>query len=652
MRFQIRYENDLNIVYNRDPSYTEIAIHFAQNGYDPLYVYKNNQLKYIVLYEDFVLKNLNYSLERDFIKEYNTALNKSRIENDFLRDLDSEWLVYVNGGKVVCEINSLIELPLQNSVSKNLIAIRYIKYFYNELYQYFRTYKSIMILADIDIYLYIRNQFPRIEFLFADRIELIIANSKIEKLEIILDFLYGPRIRRFFCDESLNFVDLNKILIRPALDKLIKLSGERGVNLLFYKLPRFNELNCLSSMEDNNFRNRKKCGQLINEKNYLKLFARSIAEERYLKMKDYHASQRLDNGYCFVMDESNNPKLHVHDGVRLNGTKEIKGVKACNFYGPCTAYGFFVEDRLTVPALLQKYAINDGKLLQTYNRAGIHGDNELNSIMQAMSVPVAPGDVHIFLDVIEDLPVGLYPNYVYTNRWFNENKSRNEVQFLDFPGHCNSAANRIMAKNIYEDIKQMSMNDISKDVIKSPLLDVNYNEFDMLKITHSSCIKQLRIINRKDSLIFTDGKIGAVVITGDIEENICEDLIVRCLNQCNSLYVFLMNDNIELVESNRIIYKKIVTQDERRVKAIPLEHYYNSQRYLDCKECVKDCFEKAVYTERCFHATILNGLKINTRFIIDDNKYEEWNRAILKAADIFHGNVVKIKYNAMRDSNV
>ena len=66
----------------------------------------------------------------------------------------------------------------------------------------------------------------------------------------------------------------------------------------------------------------------------------------------------------------------------------------------------------------------------------------------------------------------------------------------------------------------MSMNDISKDVIKSPLLDVNYNEFDMLKITHSSCIKQLRIINRKDSLIFTDGKIGAVVITGDIEENI------------------------------------------------------------------------------------------------------------------------------------
>ena len=279
---------------------------------------------------------------------------------------------------------------------------------------------------------------------------------------------------------------------------------------------------------------------------------------------------------------------------------------------------------MTVPALLQKYAINDGKLLQTYNRAGIHGDNELNSIMQAMSVPVAPGDVHIFLDVIEDLPVGLYPNYVYTNRWFNENKSRNEVQFLDFPGHCNSAANRIMAKNIYEDIKQMSMNDISKDVIKSPLLDVNYNEFDMLKITHSSCIKQLRIINRKDSLIFTDGKIGAVVITGDIEENICEDLIVRCLNQCNSLYVFLMNDNIELV----------------------------AQRYLDCKECVKDCFEKAVYTERCFHATILNGLKINTRFIIDDNKYEEWNRAILKAADIFHGNVVKIKYNAMRDSNV
>lgn len=260
MRYQIRYENDLNIAYNRDPSCAEIAMHFAQNGYDPLYVYKNNQLNYVILYEDFVSKNINYSLERDFIKEYNTALNKSRIENDFLRDLDAEWLVYINGGKVVCEINSLIELPLQNSISKNLITIRYIKYFYDELCQYFFAYKRIMILADIEIYLYISNQFPRIEFLFADSLELLIASSKIEKPEIILDFMYGPKIRKLFCDESLNFVDLNKILIRPALDKLIKLSGERGVELLFYKLPRVNELNCLSSIEDNNFRHRKNMG--------------------------------------------------------------------------------------------------------------------------------------------------------------------------------------------------------------------------------------------------------------------------------------------------------------------------------------------------------------------------------------------------------
>ena len=301
---------------------------------------------------------------------------------------------------------------------------------------------------------------------------------------------------------------------------------------------------------------------------------------------------------------------------------------------------------------MQKYATDDGKLLQTYNRAGIHGDNELNSLMEAMSVPVAPGDVHIFLDFIEDLPVELYPNYVFTNRWFNENKSRNEVQFLDYPGHCNSDANRIMAKNIYEDIKQMCINDIRKDVIKTPLLDVKYDEFDMLKITHSSCIKQWRIINRKDALMFTAGRIGAIVVPGNIEENICEELIVRCLNECNSLYVFLMNDNIELVDSNRKIYEKIISNDKRRVKVIPLEHYYNSQRYLDCNECIQDCFEKAVYTERSFHATILNRLNINMRFIMQDTKYEEWNRAVLKAADIFHGNVVNIKYNAMVDSNV
>lgn len=76
--------------------------------------------------------------------------------------------------------------------------------------------------------------------------------------------------------------------------------------------------------------------------------------------------------------------------------------------------------------------IEAGKSIRTHNRAGIHGDNELNSIMEALMVPVTNGDMHVFLDVLEDLPYDSYPQITFVKDWFNTEKTIGEVQFLDF----------------------------------------------------------------------------------------------------------------------------------------------------------------------------------------------------------------------------
>ena len=51
MRYQIRYANALQMIYDRDPSWKELAIHFAENGYDPLYVHKNGYISYVVTFQ-------------------------------------------------------------------------------------------------------------------------------------------------------------------------------------------------------------------------------------------------------------------------------------------------------------------------------------------------------------------------------------------------------------------------------------------------------------------------------------------------------------------------------------------------------------------------------------------------------------------------
>ena len=68
MRFQIRYADSLSIIYDKDPSWKDLAVHFAENGYDPLYVYKNGFISYVVTFQDFSMKKINTDLKRAFIK--------------------------------------------------------------------------------------------------------------------------------------------------------------------------------------------------------------------------------------------------------------------------------------------------------------------------------------------------------------------------------------------------------------------------------------------------------------------------------------------------------------------------------------------------------------------------------------------------------
>ena len=638
MRYQIIFEKDLHIFYDYLPSIEEMALHFANNGYDPIYIYTNNSLDSVITFEDFQRKQLVSGHDRNFIREYTTLLNKQMIEQDFCSNLDSDRLIYVSAGRVICEVNALIELPIQNSIAKNIMSLRYVDFFKSELQEYFDGVKSVLILSSEEIFSYLCSRFPKVNFIYADNYNS--ANYIIEskEIDVIFDFVYNKKIREIIQWTHSNVVDLCKLLTPFALKRLKKCAFEKGVSLQFYKLPRYDDLTCLNSKEIANSKVRKSLGELIQNQEYVRAFVRSEDEYYYLKKKHYHSSQRLDNGFCFVMDESRNSNHQVYDGVRNNGAGENKTGHIYNFYGPCTAYGFLVRDEFTVPALVEKHAIDDGLDVRMHNRAGIHGDNELKSIMEALSVPVAPGDAHVFLDVLEDIPVDNYPNFCYVKEWFNTRKSKEEVQFMDFPGHCNSDANRIMADYIYEDVKNIEKT-IEKTIEKveskrEPLLSYNFDDYDILSITHSSYIKQKRIIQNRMTVNFSVEQIGVAILPDNMDYDLAIVYLQKCIKECDFLYAFFPNANIGGVEIHKRIYD--ACEKINSVEAIPLEYFFDVMRY-------HDCIQKAVFTEQVLNDMCERYLKANVRFLIDCEDYRWWNQIIFSADNRKHMKLKEIK---------
>lgn len=635
MRFQIKYANALPMICDRDPSWQELAVHFAENGYDPLYVYKNGCISYVVTFQDFSTRAINTSLNRSFIKTYSDDMQDTDIEKAFLEDLDAERIIYLKDGRVICEVNALIELSLQNSIAKNLMALRYVRIFHNELSAYIEQFNSILVLAEFEVFHYLQTQFTGKHMMYAGSIEQAVSIVREQNIDICFDFLFTRKFRKILAPEIQNAVDFCKVITPAALRKLIELAHKRDISLLFYKLPRFEDLSCLHEREKDNFQNRKTIGQLISDNTYLNLFVREDKEKEYLRNKEYHSSQRLDNGYCFVMDDVADYNVNVRNGIRNNGCDECEG-RIVNFYGPCTTYGFLVEDQSTVPGIIRRYAIEEGKNIQTHNRAGIHGDNELNSIMEALMVPAASGDTHVFLDVLEDLPYDSYPQIIFVKDWFNAEKTIEEVQFLDFPGHCNTDANKIMARHIFEELLRRHQREGGESAVRMPLLTDPFDPFENISITHAAFVKQRRMLNKYDIDKDRTGTVAALVITGKEDLLFGKEMVNDCLLQCDFLYLFFVNANVKRIDENKKLYDYVCALGSEKMLGIPLEYFFYADRYCAAEGTRLECMEQALFAQKAFFKLICDELHVNTYFYCagrSAGNYNDFLRAACNGLD-------------------
>ncbi len=640
LQYQIHFFNDLPIINDREPKIEEIAEHFSNNGYRPLYVIDNDLLKYVITFEDFIGNVINKTINRDFVFQEKEICSREDVINIMRKNPNSDFFVVVDNGKLYYEIDSLVLPPYQNGTLKNLMALRYLNLFSGEFSDYMKLYKSVLIIANKRIAEYLSLVVPKLTFDFICKNDFILNPNIVQKYDVVFDFVYNSRIRKVLNINSDKYHELYKIITPFALRKLVSYCEENGVFLKFYKLPRYEELSCLSQSELRNKKEKKSLGKIIQDDSYLKLFVRSDLEYHFLKNRTYHSSLRLDNGICFVMDESNDDEMRVHSGVRAEKFPENNECPNINLYGPCTTFGFVVPENKTVSFLLEKKLKHHRKNVRVLNRAGIHGDHELNSIIEALSTPLKPGDMVILLDVLEDLPESLYPNFLYVKDWFNNEKSRDSVQFLDFPGHCNSEANEIMANYIFKDVVNLLPSHKSSSFRKTCIK--NYEDFySTISFTHAPCFLLAAKIRESIKNITNCNNMGLLVLPNNIDFEGIKPIIEQCEAKCEHLAVFYINDSVEDIRNRCQIFEYL--QNNTCISLIQIEHFFNVERLFDSRFSICKNYGLALMTEQLFINVVLSELSLPIiRFYIEGSIYSYWNDIIVEVAKKYNCSLIRI----------
>lgn len=621
MKYQVKYRKDVEFIETSALSDFRLAEHFSRNGYDNLYISVEERLSYIVTFDDYMEGAINQSLERPFIIQ-NTDLSHLEIPQLFRDNPDINRFVVLNNDTFVCEIDSMVELPIQNGLAKNLMALRYVDLFHDDLESFWGK-RKVFLISDTGIRDYLSSRFPLVQFDSSDDIDYLLHLDMENEYDIVIDLLLCSNIRSKLGLKISNFVNLSQVIMQIAIRELHSFCYEKDVGIIFYKVPQFPEFTCLNDAEYYNGANRNRLGKILKDKAFIEKYISSEEERYILENRVYHEPRRLDNGYCFVQDVCDNEYIHVENGIRRSYPDQDyeTDVPTVNFYGPCATFGFLVPDKTTIPSIIKQFFIENDKTINISNRAGAHGFNELNAIMEALNTPIKKGDYLVFLDTMYDLDLDDYPNAKTTVGWFNSEKKKEDVWFLDFPGHWGLRANNLIAKHIFDDIydKFDDNSFYNTNDTRSTYLGDKYNYFENMKSTHPACVK---FFFKYHKFFFPAGShIGAVVFDDEYDDGYSISVIENALEKCDALYVFSFNIDISEIDENSILN----SQMELRVKGKPvhfflLDGFFRSSRYLKNHRGSVSRMNEFEFTERALTKAILGELDVATRFVTSDTE--------------------------------
>lgn len=368
-----------------------------------------------------------------------------------------------------------------------------------------------------------------------------------------------------------------------------------------------------------------KLNKKLNDKNYNRYID---GNERGFCF-DFEYIEYLNKNGVFIAKDYHSRNLNIINGHRLTPNANSSKRKIFIF-GPCTAFGAYVNDYQTIEFYLQEKLNRENIAYEVVN-CGILGPEKITNTL--FFEEMVSGDKVIML--LTD-----YLSEIFEKEFFNEYKGdlsnvysliESPVDnFFDVPPHCNGLVNSKIADLIWEDLKKVTFYNTELETERKRIQSY-YISYDVHKYF-------AEYIEKYNLTLFENKNIGAIVMNCNPFTLGHRYLIEKASSEVDYLYIFVVEEDKSYFRfKDRFEMVKEGTSDLSNIKVVP------SGKYVISKETFSQYFEKdnvelvedMDYDIRIFGEVIAKKLNISVRFVGEEptdivtKKYNDTMKRIL-----------------------
>lgn len=570
-------QKDLCFLEKGKYEYRELIERLILDELTVFYIKENDKVVGVLDKADIILQKAP-SMDKEYIRVFDTMPSSKKIQKILKSGMYKKLVVFV-GKDIICEYRNLEYGYFPRQIYRNYFALRYIEIFKNQFSDSLksRNIKKIYVLSETDLTNYLCREIQGIEFVWYKEYAVIPTDEKI----IIWDFKYGKDYYSYMpeaiVEQLQNFYFVAERIVFEVFQEYCRINN---LNYYFVKGPVYEELDCLSEFEKNNFENAKTLQELLEDRDTIKRIASDESDLEYLERRLLSATIALNNGFSIIESDIAVEHLHIRRGIRKTVPVIENYVSSMHLYGPCISSGYMVSDEHTIESYLQEQYLHQKKKIKVFNHGTNNGQVLLCDVINALNTPAKAGDTFVFIyekdPILGELEIPIYD----MNPIFNQRKSRDEIFFYDCPAHCNKAANSLMAEYLFTLTKMEEIASIEeKDYFEQKKIDVY--KFDCYDVVNPNLQSfYLRYAELKKELSKYD-KIGGMLIHAAPFTKGHKYLIETALCEMDAVVVFVMADYFHsLSVLDRVEIARANLKTYNNVYVIPIETFAISSSYF------------------------------------------------------------------------
>jgi cytidyltransferase-like protein len=346
---------------------------------------------------------------------------------------------------------------------------------------------------------------------------------------------------------------------------------------------------------------------------------------------------------AIYLKDADKELYHVKNGERLTVGQPSEYTRSIYFFGPCMVVGFYVEDAHTIESFLQELLNSNGYKIRVVNCGSLANENAL--LTKLWLSKFRQGDIVVVCDQFlpdQNKRFAGIPNLNLADCWAREQLPAEWV--IDWAAHCNYKANRVMANEIYEFLKDKLREEAEPGdaggwtPLENGLVEVYLETYF--------------------SDFHPDSTIGAIVMNCNPFTKGHRYLIEQACEMVDHLIIFVVEEDKSLFSfQERFAMVHEGTRDLENVTVVPSGNFILSQLTFPeyfVKIEDEDMTDNAEYDITLFAEAIAPKLHITYRFVGEEREDEvtaAYNLAMKKILPEHGIQLVEIPRKTVADGN-